>query len=100
MPDILELVGSICEIIGAFLTANALLGNIAKKKTNVPLFLVSALYNGTLSEGFQRAAGLTPEDHRRSLRGLAFIALGFTLKFGAIAWKIGAEMKPHVAAPL
>ncbi|MEP6934175.1 MAG: hypothetical protein ABI988_09590 [Nitrospirota bacterium] len=97
-PDILELIASICEIIGAFLTANALLGNIHKKMINVPLFLVSALYNGTLSNAFQRAAGLTSEDHRRSLRGLAFIALGFTLKFVAIAWKIGTEH--HVAAPL
>jgi len=88
--ELLELIGAVCEITGAFMMANALLGLIGASQ--VPKHLASALINGKLARGFSRIGGLTGEDHRQSLRGLAFLAVGFLLKSIIIAWRIFAEL--------
>jgi len=97
MLALVELVGGMCELAGALMMANALLGIVPGR--DVPKYLASALVNGKLATGLQRAGGLTPEDRLQSLRGLAFIALGFVLKVALIAWKIitGVPMPPRPA---
>ena len=86
MLALVEFVGGVCELAGALLMANALLGIVPG--WDVPKYLGSALVNGKLATGLQRAGGLTPEDRRQSLRGLAFIALGFVLKVAVIGWRL------------
>jgi hypothetical protein len=88
MRALVELVGALCELMGALLMANALLGLVRGR--DVPHYLWSALINGKLAAGFERVGGLTADDHRQSLRGLALIALGFVLKVGLIVWNIVA----------
>ncbi len=79
--SIIELIGSLFEIWGAVLMANALLG-IASGRRKVPKVLLSAVIGGDLARGIARLGGLTQEDYRESLRGLGFIFIGFVLKFG------------------
>jgi hypothetical protein len=75
-----ELVASCCEVWGALLMANALLGLIGPWQ--VPKYLLSAVLGGKLGRGAGRLGGLTPENHAASLRGLGFVLIGFLLELG------------------
>lgn len=77
---LVELVASCCEVWGALLMANALLGLIGPWQ--VPKYLFSAVLGGKLGHGAGRLGGLSPENHAASLRGLGFILVGFLLKLG------------------
>jgi hypothetical protein len=77
---VVELVASCCEVWGALLMANALLGLIGPWQ--VPKYLLSAVLGGKLGAGAGRLGGLTPENHAASLRGLGFVLVGFLLKLG------------------
>ena len=78
---VVELIASICEIYGAILMANALVGTVVGRM-KLPKYLLSAVVRGKLARGLKRLGGLTPEDYGESLRGLGFNFLGFVLKFG------------------
>lgn len=77
--EILQIAGSVLEIVGAVL--------MAKRYANVPRdeflrVLLSALWSRNTKdvEAAEQIAVLTPEDTRQILRGLALIALGFALQ--------------------
>lgn len=89
-----ELIASLCEIYGAILMANALVGTVARR-TQLPRYLLSAVVGGKLARGLQRLGGLQPEDLGQSLRGLGFIFVGFVLKFAvALADAVSAWNRP------
>jgi hypothetical protein len=89
----IELAGGVCELLGALMMANALLGIV--QPGEVWKYLGSALFKGNLgTTAFQRVSGLTPENHALSLRGLAFIVVGFVVKVILIAIKIAADFAP------
>ena len=87
--SLVELGGGVCELIGAFLMANALLGHT--QGADVWKYLGSSFVNGKLARGFKRLSGVAAEDYRLSLRGLAFIVLGFVVKVGVIGWKMAID---------
>lgn len=91
---LVELVASACEVYGALLMANALLGLIGPWK--VPKYLLSAVLGGKLGQGAGRLGGLTPEDHAASLRGLGFVLIGFLLKLGLAAAEVARSFRDQV----
>ena len=80
LSDVVELAGTVSEMWGALLMANGLYG--LSSRWAVPKHLLSALFNGKLARGAGRLETISEEDKVESLRGLAFVALGFLLHVG------------------
>jgi hypothetical protein len=90
---LLQLVALLLEFAGAVLMANGYLspaGSFLDKLAT----LLSALFGGSTGRGAERAfqAGLSREQYRSVLRGLALIGVGFLLQAVALLMTLlGAE---------
>ena len=86
IKESLTLAASVCDLVGALLLANSLISHISIWQ--VPKYLVSALI-GTVAAKDLTGFGGSHENHLKSLRGLAFIALGFLIHVGTAFFSIG-----------
>jgi hypothetical protein len=79
---LVELVAACCEVWGALLMANALLGLIGPWQ--VPKYLLSAVLGGKLGTGAGRLGGLTLENYAASARP--------GLRLGGVLLKLGVAV--------
>jgi hypothetical protein len=73
---ILNILGSVFEIMGVILMANRF---IKVKAWQIPAVIVSSLWRGKLSLRAASFAELTEDNALETLRGLSFIAVGFVI---------------------
>jgi|SRR5580700_5065050 hypothetical protein len=77
-PHLLELSGSLFEIAGAILLANRYL--ITSMRREIPLGLLSTLWNGPRARGMVTSGEVTEDQAILSLRGVLCLLIGFFLR--------------------
>lgn len=77
LANVLNIIAASLELIGAVLLANHYLKIRARK---IPKVLLSALFGGKISKKAANLAQLADDNPVISLRGLAFLVLGFLVQ--------------------
>lgn len=81
MSLVLFIFSLFAEVAGALMMANGIAGIVRWRQ--VPGLLLRALFRRPTIEG-RLSAELSQEDRAVTLRGLAFLALGFVLQFAGL----------------